>query len=277
MRCDILDFSDYENGADGRSDRLLQQALEGCGVGTRIIGLTRKGPELPLSEWVWLRYDLRNAEDLRFVSGVATALTRSGHAVFPPALAIRLSEDKWASYLTLRGARIPTVETSNVKTVFPNSGFLVRKPRVGWGGRGITLFQPEAAGGSEVDGGEYVWQPFVAHSHTLTAVAGEDGANRGVLLKKRAKPGDFRTNSTYGEEAEYVGDGGEPIALAQRTLDAFGLAVGTVDLLEEDGNMVVLEVNSAPCLWYDEIPGLDLAGPMARRVAAWFLRMAGCT
>ncbi len=274
MECDILDFSEYGNEPDIKSDALLKAALEGLGAKVRVRRLTREGVTTALSKRVWLRYDLRSFRDLFFVINIARTLGEAGHLVFPAAQSIRRSEDKWESYLALGTHGVPTVETYPLGGIGACGPRAVIKPRVGWGGMGMRIVTPEAPGSEPVpgDGRSYVWQPFVEHGHTWTAaIAGDREA---TLLQKRSRTGDFRTNSEFGEEAVLAGDPGGLSALAQRAVRAFGLVAGTADIMEVAGRMVVLEVNSAPCLWYDELPDLDLAGPMARAVMEWFERGA---
>jgi glutathione synthase/RimK-type ligase-like ATP-grasp enzyme len=276
MECDILDFSEYGNEADRRSDALLKKALEGCGAKVRIIRLARHGIPTPLAKRVWLRYDLRSRADLAFVASAADALTKSGHLVFPGATSIWKSEDKWESYLVLKAAGIPAVDTFSREELARCRDRVVIKPRVGWGGMGIQVISPSALGRGSWPGadGDHVYQPFVDHSRTWTGVFRGTGSE--VFLEKRAGTSDFRTNSRFGEEARLLDDSVRLALPAQRVLSAFGLVVGAVDLMEMEGKVVVLEVNSAPCLWYDEIPDLDLAGPMGRTVIDWFDREAAC-
>jgi glutathione synthase/RimK-type ligase-like ATP-grasp enzyme len=270
MECDILDFSEYGNDADRRSDELLKKALEDYGARTRVVRITREGLVVSPAQRVWLRYDLRSFHDLFFVTGAAEALSAAGHLVFPSALSIRQSEDKWESYLALTAGAIPTVDTFPAADSGRRRGRAVVKPRVGWGGRGMRVVNGCDARESflTADADNYVVQPFIDHGHTWTAAITGNGYE--VLLEKRSKTTDFRTNSEFGEEAEFADDSGGLSELARRALDAFGLVTGTVDLMEVEGKIVVLEVNSAPCLWYDQLPGLDIAGPMARAVMEWF-------
>ncbi len=269
MECDIVDYSVYENKADLRSDELLREALKRQGVGTRVMRLTGEGVAGSLAENVWLRYDLRSLRDLSFVIGFAGQLRALGHRVFPDPTSILQSEDKWASYLAFKSSSVPTLDTCLFGKVTGDEGPGVVKPRVGWGGMGMRIVAPgEMNKGllAEADG-DHIWQPFVDHVHTWTVAAWGD--RKAILLEKRAKGNDFRTNSEFGEEARLVDDPGGLGLLGQRALDAVGLPVGTADLMEVDGTAVVLEVNSAPCLWYDQLPDLDLVGPMGRAVTKW--------
>ena len=90
-----------------------------------------------------------------------------------------------------------------------------------------------------------------------------------AILEKRARPDDFRTNAYFGRQAVEVCDPGAATDISARALKAVGLVAGAADVIDVDGQLRVLEVNSAPCLSYDHIPGLDLAGAMLRWVMEW--------
>jgi len=268
-KLDILDYSVYGNEADGMSDSLLKAASEASGYGTRIIPLAPDKALPHLEKRVWLRYDLRSGGDLARLVEVAESLETSGRLVFPQARSIMLAEDKWETHLALVGAGAPPVESHELHVTPPPGKRVVLKPRVGWGGMGMSLLE-DGAGGfpvSPVGQGEYIWQPFIPHRHTWTIVLAGDSPI--AVLEKRANSRDFRTNAGFGEEAVEVPDPGGAAAMAARALKAVGLAAGGVDMIGEGGRLRVLEVNSAPCLWYDNLPGLDLAGPMVRCVMEW--------
>jgi ribosomal protein S6--L-glutamate ligase len=88
-------------------------------------------------------------------------------------------------------------------------------------------------------------------------------------IEKRAGGDDFRTNEACGGSARPATAPGGGVELVVAALDAVGLVTGTADLLELDGGIAVLEVNSAPGLEYPSIPELDLAGPMVACVMRW--------
>jgi len=59
------------------------------------------------------------------------------------------------------------------------------------------------------------------------------------------------------------------MGLGAAAVAALGLPAGTADLIESPNGPYVLEVNSAPCIPYPELPEVDLATPMVRAVLAW--------
>jgi len=267
-KLDILDYSVYGNEADSMSDSLLRDASEASGYGTRIIPLAPDKALPHLEKRVWLRYDLRSRGDLARIVEVAESLETSGRLVFPPARSIMLAEDKWETHLALVAAGVPAVESHELHVPPPPGKRVVLKPRIGWGGMGMKLI--EGGGGFPVPPlgqGEYIWQPFIPHRRTWTLVlAGESPV---AVLEKRANSRDFRTNAGFGEEAVEAPDPGGTVAIAARALEAVGLTAGGVDIIGEDGRLRVLEVNSAPCLWYDNLPALHIAGSILPRIMQW--------
>ncbi|MBA4417176.1 MAG: hypothetical protein C0392_04605 [Syntrophus sp. (in: bacteria)] len=272
MKLDILDYSPYGNKADMESDVLFKGAAEALGYRTRVIPLIR-GKAIPEPEKrVWLRYDLRSRRDLAWITRLAGNLETDGHLVFPRSLSILMSEDKWETHLALQAADIPSVATFRPGKAPKSRAKAILKPRVGWGGIGIKVLEntdgsfPLPPGRPE----HFIWQPFVPHRQTWTvAVAGESPV---ATLEKRATGKDFRTNADFGESAAHIAGPNDGAALAARALTAVGLVTGTVDIIEVEGRLTVLEVNSAPCVWYDNLPALDLAGPMVRSVMEWMDR-----
>ncbi len=269
MKLDILDYSVYGNEADTESDELLKAASEALGYETRVIPLApdRAFPEP--ERRVWLRYDLRSSGDLAWIVGVAESLAKRGHSLFPSARSILLSEDKWETHMALKKAGVPSVETRGLVAARPKGLRVILKPRVGWGGIGMRVLD----GAEETDlllpqeQEHYVWQPFVPHTRTWTvALAGESLV---ATLEKRATRNDFRTNAYFGELAVEVCDPGTATIVSSLALGAVGLVAGAVDIIDVNGQFTVLEINSAPCLWYDHLPALDLAGSMVRSVMEW--------
>jgi len=265
MKFDILDYSAYGNEADSESDALLNAASEALGHETRVIPIA-PGKTIPKAEKrVWLRYDLRSPGDLAWIVSVAENLAKKGHLLFPSARSILLSEDKWETHLALDEARVSSVDTYDLCMTPPQGTRILLKPRVGWGGMGIGVL--DDAKGVPLEQEDYIWQPFIPHRQTWTVVL--TGESLVAILEKRVTSNDFRTNACFGEQALEVGDPGDAASLSALALRAVGLVAGAVDVIDVNGRLKVLEVNSAPCLWYDHLPALDIAGPMVRRVMEW--------
>jgi glutathione synthase/RimK-type ligase-like ATP-grasp enzyme len=265
---EILDYSVYGNPCDRDSDRLLAAAAERAGLSVRIVALTRDSPVAPAAPWAWLRYDLRSADELRWIVATAEALAQAGKRVFPRARALLLSEDKYETYQALRHAGVAAVASFPLAEIHACGPRAVVKPRAGWGGMGMRVVDRGARvqvpdGRSEED---FFCQPHIAHKQTWTVAA---AAGRVLAcVEKRAGPADFRTNERCGGTSRLADPPEGTPALTLAALAAVELVAGTVDFLETSDGLQVLEVNSAPGLYYAAAPGLDLAGPMVEAVLA---------
>jgi glutathione synthase/RimK-type ligase-like ATP-grasp enzyme len=265
----VLDYSVYDNWVDGESDRRIVEAAAALGIDADIAALER-GKALPdCARCVWLRYDLRARGDLAWTVDLAAELTRRGHIVYPTAAAITCAEDKWETFAALRAADVPVLAHYRGGEFVACGARAVLKTRVGWGGMGMLriddthAFEPPAGFAAD----DYVSQPFVPHECTWTVAA---TIEKTVLtLEKHRKESDFRTDGAFCREVRRVTAPRNGATSARAALRAAGLVAGTVDLIEARGRIMVLEVNSSPCLVYSELGRLDLALPMVRRVSAW--------
>lgn len=272
----ILDYSVYGNRVDPESNRLLAAAAGAAGVRARIVGY-RPGDAFPVGlRRAWLRYDLRGPADLALIVRLARALAAAGCRVFPPPPALVAAEDKLAGARAFARHRVPVPETSpggDVSLVGTAEGYILFKPRVAWGGRGKRFLRAgeAAAFAAGPEAKAFVRQRFIPH--TLSWVVAAAGGKPYAVLEEDRCYGAAVPAGGGGEESEGVSRLPRPgrlpdraLALAPAALAACGLAAGTVDLLSEGDRFLVLEVNSAPRLFYPELPGLDLAGPMFQAV-----------
>ena len=262
MNIDIADYSVYGNGIDASSDALIRSSAERLGFKVTMTELAKNKGHLHYSPFVWLRYDLRCPDDLAFICDSAAFLEAKGCRVFPSPSSIILAEDKWETFSALRAAGIATVDSFRLDDL-PALGWpIVVKPRVGWGGRGIRLIEStkEMGGIPLEERGFLIGQPYIAHYKTFTVAAG--GGRVIATLRTDSHGGDFRSNCSEGEPPVLDECPPEMAGMAAGALKATGLAAGSVDIIENEGSLMVLEVNSAPRLYYDTSPGLDLAGPM---------------
>lgn len=262
----------------------------GCGIPVSSAARGRSGRDgVP----VWLRYDLRTPEDLAWVVQVARELRQAGVLVFPGAEAIEASEDKWLTAQALEKAGVPIPPTAlgsgvavgplanreprvsrrlpsrpgNLSDVGSVGGAvtfpLIVKPRVGWGARQTRVFRLATEPGlAEAATGQAVVQPFLPHGRTLIAAV---AAGQPIVCIEDMGGG-LQAEGRVGAIAFPPG----AADLAARALAAVGLVTGTVDLIETADGLLVLEVNSAPRLTYPHLPEVDLAGPMAAAVLAWW-------
>lgn len=247
MKLTVLDYSVYGNPHDPRSDALIEAAARRLGWEAR----TARAEDVEPTDFVWLRYDLRSRRDLEFVVNLA----RRPGRVFPSADAILASEDKWETWRVLSRAGIAVPDTALASDRGRLRPPVVIKPRIGWGGMGVSVARDRAElERLELDD-EHVVQPFIEHRRTLIAAM---AAGREICFLE-----DVSTDPTTSLRTGVVKAPAGAADLAARALAAAGLAAGTVDLIEASDGIKVLEVNSAPRLEY---PDVDLATPMVEAV-----------
>lgn len=156
----------------------------------------------------------------------------------------------------------------------------VVKPRVGAGGRGVTVFDMTDGGPADLDEsglgpGPWVVQPLVSSVHTEgeTSVYVFDGNVVSQFVKLPAA-GEIRVHEEYGGRTELVDVTDEAATLARRTVKAAEELLGTrldyarVDCMRlADGTLVVSELGvTEPGLYLDVAP--VNAGPFADLVLA---------
>lgn len=269
MNIDIVDFSVYGNETDRSSNALISESAVKKGYQATITEITRSNSRPQVSSFAWLRYDLRSPEDLALIYDLAFSLEKQGCRVFPASHSIILSEDKLETFKALHAAQVPTVDTFSLdKGVRKNP--IVIKPRVSWGGRGIRLIGgPEDLNSIPVtERGLYIGQPYIEHEKTFTVALA--GGKLIATLRTDSSGDDFRSNCTEGAPPKIVECQPAMGSLAAGAINAMGLVTGTVDIIEDGCTMLVLEVNSAPRLSYETLPGLDLASPMFDSVIEWW-------
>ena len=269
MELEILDYSIYGNTCDQDSDRLLAVAAQRERLSVCVTKLTRDVPITLAAPCIWLRYDLRTWDELRWIVDLAETFQETGMRVFPKARSLQISEDKWETYQALSRAGVSTVTTFPVSQVQHCGAKAVIKPRVGWGGMKMRVVTDTRRFDLDQDEAQdhFICQPYIAHEQTWTIAAAA-----GIILaciEKSPGSGDFRTNELHGGTTCPALLPGGAASLTLTALEVVDLTAGTVDLIMGEHGLEVLEVNSAPGLYYPSIPDLDLAGPMVRAVLAW--------
>jgi len=260
----ILDFSTYDNTYDPKSNALLAQAAGSAGVPTEIVNFAREKIPVVASEKIWLRYDIRSGNDLKWVLEVATALRNSGKKVFPSPKSIWMAEDKWETYLVFKKNEVPTPPTFRAKDLSMCGFPVILKPRVGWGGLGNKILFDENAVQAlpPFKKNEYICQPFIEHPRTVIMAVAKSQAICCI---------DDQGGNAYDDgRVAVIPSPGGALGLALQALRGTGLVTGTVDLIESPEGLKVLEVNSAPRITYPHLPGADLANPMVKTVLEWF-------
>jgi glutathione synthase/RimK-type ligase-like ATP-grasp enzyme len=258
----ILDYSMHDNTIDVESDRLLAVAAAAAGFDTVVQPIAPEKDVRPDAKRVWLRYDLRSRRELSWIVSVAHDLHGKGHWVFPSAISILLAEDKWEAYHALRDADIPTPRTF-LALALPGRGLpAILKPRCGWGGQGNRIVR----NGTDQDSlarlvaEDYIGQPFIEHCRTWIVPVAHGHELLAIEARRESdRDGDFRVLP--------LPDGGAGLSAA--AVAAVSLPAGTADLIEGPEGPMILEVNSAPCISYPDLPEVDLATPMVRAVLDW--------
>lgn len=270
MNADIIDYSIYGNQDDAFSNTKIAAALRSLNCEVRILQMDEIRPGLRISDNVWMRYDARTMGDLRKVLDFTARLEKDGRSVFPSSSAIMNSEDKWLTYLALTAAGIPAVATFSVSQIINCGRKALIKPRPGWGGMGQHLVENSLSFRSfaEFPDDSFICQPFVEHTRTLTVLAA-DGLPV-ISIEKKPGPKEFRTDEYHGGTARRCSLPPDFANFAVAALEAVSLSAGSVDLLEHQGRIEVLEVNSAPGLFYTEIQDFDFAIPLARSAIGRF-------
>ncbi len=220
-------------------------------------------------------------EEVIFRMDALGRLATTGTPVVNPPRALEIAIDKYLALTHLEAAGLPVPRTLVVQDAAAAragwerlGGDCVAKPLFGSRGRGLVrLTTPEqvaahvgrtAAGQT---GGVHYLQEFIPHAgwDARVLVVGE----RLFAMRRRAAPGEWRTNLALGafpERLELPEGWGE---LARRAVEAVGGSLGGVDLLPTgDGRVVVLEVNAVPG-WrgLESVVGREAGEAVAEHVA----------
>lgn len=232
-----------------------------------------------------------------FVRQVLDLWAAQGTVVVPSVAGAEVCADKLATTVRLAAAGVPVLATLGV---VPGAGVrigadvvgataLVSKPARGSKARGVERHDGARAAGSDLGARRPLVDDTVDHRvvQALATGAGRDlrvvvvrrglGAEAVAVTRRRAPAGTFVTNvagAVYADEPPGTVLHAAAATVAVAAVDALGLDVGGVDLIEHDGDLVVLEVNAWPGL-AAEVRGPEIAealvdvvtGALARRLA----------
>jgi ribosomal protein S6--L-glutamate ligase len=88
-------------------------------------------------------------------------------------------------------------------------------------------------------------------------------------MKRRAKPGEFRSNLHRGGSSIIVKPDSEEVATALKATAVMGLHVAGVDMLQSKRGPLVLEVNASPGLeGIETTTGVDIANQIIEFIEA---------
>jgi RimK family alpha-L-glutamate ligase len=192
-------------------------------------------------------------EEVIFRMDVLGRLAAAGSPVVNPPRALEVAIDKYLTLTQLAEAGLPVPRTLVVQDAASAAqarvnlgGDVVLKPLFGSRGRGIVrITADEPSGLPPETGGVTYLQEFVEHAgwDVRVLVVGE----RLFAMRRRAAPGEWRTNLALGGLAEPLDLPAAWGDLARRAAAAVGAPLAGVDLLPaRDGRVLVLEVNAVP-------------------------------
>ena len=138
---------------------------------------------------------------------------------------------------------------------------LIAKPISASQGRGVTLIQTseELASFSLLNGSDkYLFQEYIPIQYDIRVFV--IGNNALGAMRRNVIPGDVRSNASLGGKPEYFKLTPPLQDIAVRATHAYKYDIAGVDILEKDGEFIVLEVNNAP-QWtaFKKITGINPA------------------
>ena len=269
--CLLVTCSFFPKGEPGHEH--LDRALDERGVRARWVRWDDDAVDWRAADLVAVRatwdYDTRLPAFLAWADAVGPHLL-NGADVFS------WNTDK-AYLVELADTGLPVVPTRLAETEGPRPfETCVLKPRVGAGGRGVTVVGAADAWPADVAG--LVVQPLVESIRTdgETSVFVLGGRAVSQVVKHPAFE-EIRVHEEYGGRTRVVDLDPEAAALAERALSevarlrGFDLSYGRVDLMRWQGDWVIGELElTEPGLYLDELPGN--AGAFADVVAARLAR-----
>lgn len=269
---------------DNYSTRRLVAAGEARGHGVEVIDTTRcymaintLAPEVHYDGKRLPRYDAIIPRIGASVTPYGTAVIRQfetiGTYCVNSAEGITASRDKLMAHQILASHRIgmPTTafaaspkDTDNLIDLVEGAPLIV-KLLESTHGRGVVLAETRKAANSVISAFRGLRANFLVQ-HFVKEAAGEDirclviGGKVVASMRRRAQPGEFRSNLHQGGVAEPVRITKAERDTAIRAVRAFRLGIAGVDMLRADDGPKVLEVNSSPGLeGIERASGKDVA------------------
>lgn len=157
----------------------------------------------------------------------------------------------------------------------------VIKLNEGTQGAGVMLTEKPSASRGVIEAlrglyANFLVQEFVAEAEGADLrclVVGEEVV---AAIRRRASPGEFRSNLHRGGTAEAVVAAADEVEVAVRAARVLGLGVAGVDLIRARRGPLVLEVNASPGLeGVEQATGVDVAGRIVDFVAAGAAAIGG--
>ena len=270
---------------DNYSTRRLVEAGEARGHGIEVIDTTRcyiainaLAPEVHYDGRRLPRYDAVIPRIGASVTAYGTAVIRQFETIGTYCLnsseGISASRDKLMAHQVLARHRIgmPTTafaaspkDTDNLIEIVGTAPLII-KLLESTQGKGVVLAETKKAAQSVISAFRGLKASFLVQDFVKEA-AGEDirclviGGRVVAAMRRRAQPGEFRSNLHQGGAAEAVRITRAERDAAVRAVRAFRLGLAGVDLLRSSDGPKVLEVNSSPGLeGIEKSSGKDIAG-----------------
>jgi RimK family alpha-L-glutamate ligase len=237
----------------------LHDACRDGGVPARLLPVDIAARRAEVDDVVLARIDVRPTLDgIEPGLDLLDELERRGVRVLNTAACLTATHDKLRTAETLTAARLPHPRTvpAASREHLPELDFgppYVVKPRFGSWGQGVLMCESQRSlkrtlarlrGYGWFERGGAVVQQYVPNDGVDLRLVVAGGAVVGAI-KRRAAPGEWRTNVALGARREPVHPPAAACALALTTAAALGGDLVGVDLLPTHDGGVVIEVNGA--------------------------------
>lgn len=231
-----------------------------------------------------VRYEGQDLSDLDVViPRISAGVTKYGTAVVRQfemrgvfttvsSIAITRSRDKLRSIQILARASVETPktvfsrETAEVDDLMEQAGGvpLIIKVARGTHGNGVVLAETKTAARAVmqafyVEGVDFLVQEYIEESAGTDIRAFVVGGKVVASMKRQSLDDDFRSNLHQGGEGVPAKLTDEERKTAQKAAKAIGLSICGVDMMRSDRGPLVLEVNSSPGFYIEQVTGRNVA------------------
>jgi ribosomal protein S6--L-glutamate ligase len=267
------------------STRKLIEAAEERGHSVRVIDVLRcymnivpKSPEIHYRGEKLERFDAvipRIGASVTFYgAAVVRQFEMMGTYCVNESIAISRARDKLRSLqlLARRGIGLPITtfahspdDTADIIKLVRGAPVIIKLIE-GTQGKGVVLAETDKAADSVIDAfrdldAYFLVQEFIAEAKGSDIRCFVVGGKVVAAMKRKAAPGEFRSNLHRGGSASTAKLTRAEVATARRAAQIIGLNVAGVDLVRTKKGPAVLEVNSSPGLeGIETTTGVDVAG-----------------
>ena len=283
------------NGPGNYSTKRLQEEAIGKGHGVRVVkykqcyaSIERSNPAVG-----YKGEDLRKVDAI--IPRIASNMTRYGTAVVrqfemqgvyttATSIAIARSRDKLRSLqlLSKTGIGIPKTvlsrDQADIDYLVEQVGGtpVIIKLARGTHGNGVVLAETKKAAKSVLqafylnneDGTNILVQEYIKESNGEDIRAFVVGGRVVASMKRKSLDDDFRSNLHQGGDGESIKLTEEELKVAKKAAKAMGLPICGVDMLRSSHGPLLLEVNSSPGLFIEQITGKNVAGKIIDYIEA---------